>query len=488
MTESPTYRAYQAARDDLRRYQPRVETVLGVTLVPRRRAAAPRVAASFDLAHYPSGGPLLSAASALRAGSASATALVRQALARIEEWNPRTAGFVHVLTDEALREAAACDADAARGQWRGLLHGLPVTVKDNLHVAGAPTRAGSDAYQAAPTEDAAAVARLRAAGAIMLAKVTTHEFALGVTAPQARHPRDAARIPGGSSGGSAISVAVGAAYASLATDTRASIRVPASLCGVVGFKPTFGVVPTAGLVWLSWTVDTLGVLAGSVGDATLALDVISGGDLHLGQANTRSGVARLRVGLPRAAFIGADAAVAAAVEAGLRRLEAAGAVVVPVEHPTEDELGWSNAAGLIVSRAEALEYHRTVGTNWRHVWVETRDQFEATAQLQLSDYLLAQRFRADLASTMLAEMQTHNLAALAMPSTLVTAPLAADAEQYFTRLSKLAIPWSILGWPVLSVPASVPASALPVGVQLVAPPFEEPTLVQLGRAVETGTG
>src|SRR5439155_19099574 len=154
--------------------------------------------------------------------------------------------------------------EAARGEWHGPLHGIPVSVKDVIHVAGAPTYAGSAAYHAHPERDATSVARLRSAGAVVVAKVSTHELALGVTNPQSRHPADPARIPGGSSGGSAISVATGMALGSVGTDTRASTRVPAALCGVVGFKPTFDLISAEGIVQLYWTMDHIGALAASV--------------------------------------------------------------------------------------------------------------------------------------------------------------------------------------------------------------------------------
>ncbi|HLI56337.1 MAG TPA: amidase, partial [Actinomycetota bacterium] len=164
-------------------------------------------------------------------------------------------GAVVWLDAEGARAAAdQLDRRIGAGAGRGPLHGMTITVKDIIDVAGMPTRAGSNRFERWPKADAAAVARLRAAGAVILGKATTHEFALGVTTPACRNPFDHDRIAGGSSGGSAVAVATGIGNGSLGTDTRASLRVPASLCGVVGFKPTFGRVPTGGVVPLSWTV------------------------------------------------------------------------------------------------------------------------------------------------------------------------------------------------------------------------------------------
>lgn len=483
-TLSPTAVAYAAARADLERYQPPADLPIGVTLLPARRRPEYVPPARTDPSVY-GRGPLIDAAQRLRSRDVTAVALVQRSLVAVAQWAEPTNGVAHLMADAALERAAWLDAEAALGRWHGPLHGIPMTIKDNIHVAGVPTRAGSEAFHAEPGADAAAVARVRAAGAVVLAKVATHEFALGVTTPQARHPHDLQRIPGGSSGGSAISVATGMALASLGTDTRASIRVPASLCGIVGLKPTFGVVPTDGVVTLSWSIDTVGVLAAGVGDAACVMDVLSAGALGLSGASAADDLRGMRIGVPRDAFDDADPSVAVAVRAALDQLVDLGATLIEVVHPTNQEFDWANAAGLIVSRCEALEYHRGLGTDWSLVWQETRDQFEATAQLGVADYLRAQRFRTDLARRMLAEVESLGLAALAMPSTLVKAPLADSAELYFTRLSKLAIPWSIIGWPVLSVPSPVEPDALPVGLQLVAPPYEDATLIRIGRALET---
>ncbi len=173
------------------------------------------------------------------------------------------------------------------------------------------------------------MARLRAAGAVILAKTSTHEFALGVTNPQSRNPHDPSRIPGGSSGGSAIAVATGMGLASLGTDTRASIRVPAALSGTVGFKPTFGTVPTDGVVTLSWTMDHVAPMAASVADAALVLDALRGADAPDLALAVRRPVGGLRVGLPGAAWEGAEPDVVAAVDEAIASLAAAGVELSP---------------------------------------------------------------------------------------------------------------------------------------------------------------
>jgi aspartyl-tRNA(Asn)/glutamyl-tRNA(Gln) amidotransferase subunit A len=246
--------------------------------VAPRPPAAPLPA----LGGMPTTGAIAAAARSLEAGDITCVELTEQALARIaqDEWT----GFVEVISEEALTEARARDAELRAGRRRGPLHGIPVSVKDVIDVRGVRTRCGSDAYDVVPSDDADAVDLWRSAGAVILGKTSTHEFALGVTSPQARNPHDPTRIPGGSSGGSAIAVATGMGLASLGTDTRASIRVPAALCGVVGLKPTYGTVPTRGVVPLSWTMDHVAVMAGSAEDAALALDALRPDDTPIAPA------------------------------------------------------------------------------------------------------------------------------------------------------------------------------------------------------------
>jgi len=473
-----TSEAFAAARHDMATYHPHEATLPATGFKPIARSAPFARAARVELPQ----GPLLNASADVRAGRLSCVGLLERALEAVVRWGDVTAAVVTLLEDRARRDAKALDQELSQGQWRGPLHGMPITVKDNIDVAGAPTRAGSAAYNRLPEADAEAVRQLRRAGALILAKVATHEFALGVTTPQARHPMDASRIPGGSSGGSAISVATGMALGSLGTDTRASIRVPASLCGVVGFKPTYGALPVSGIVWLSWSMDHIGALAGSIGDAASVVSAISPSLAGLLQDAPRV-VTGWRVGVPEAGFVGASDDVARTVRATLQMLADAGVDLVPTVVPSDEDFRLANAAGLIISRAEALAYHRSLGTDIERVWPETADQLRVAEDLSATEYLDAQRFRRDLQDRLGAPMNELDLAALCMPTTLVTAPLRSEAESFFTLLSRNAIPWSLIGWPAVSLPCPVPAGRLPIGLQIVAPPFEDASLVSLGAAI-----
>ncbi len=398
---------------------------------------------------------------------------------RAIEGRPELSAMVEVHADEALADALAADAERAAGGWRGPLHGVPMTVKDIIDVAGYMTRAGSLAYSRLAHEDAPAVAMLRRAGAVIVGKASTHEFALGVTTPQSRNPHDPARIPGGSSGGSAISVATGMALASLGTDTRASIRVPAALSGVVGIKATHGAVPTGGIVSLSWTMDHVAPMAATVGDAAIVLSVLLGGPNGLAGAGPATG---LRIGVPEAAFEGVDPAIVELVEAALRGLVDQGNGLVPVDRPDRLDLDIASAAGLVVSRCEAASVHRTLDLDRALYTDEVADQLDAADSVLAVDYLDAQRVRGQLAERLLRCFDTADV--LAMPTTAITAPLVADAGRHLMRLARNAIPWSFVGFPAISVPAGV-VDGLPAGIQFVAPPHREDLLIAAGLAVES---
>lgn len=423
---------------------------------------------------------IATAAEEIAVGRTTSWELVEEALAAVAEHD----GALHAVAElnpVALAEAEQRDRELAGGLHRGPLHGIPVTVKDVIDVAGLPTRAGSAAYDDVPGRDATAVARLREAGAVILGKVTTHEFALGVTTPQSRNPFDRSRIPGGSSGGSAIAVATGMGLGSLGTDTRASIRVPAALCGVVGFKPTFGTVPTDGVVPLSWTMDHVAPMARTVEDAAILLDALTG---SAGRYAGWLGLATrgLRIGVPPAAFLGADPEVVAPVTAAIGALEPWVGSVAEIDRPSAQDFAIAGAAGLVVSRCEAAAFHRALGADRRLYWDEVADQLDAGEHVSAVDYLDAQRVRRELGASLLGLFDVHDV--LAMPTTLVAAPPAEDFARHLLSLARNAIPWSFLGFPAVSVPCGTTAAGLPVGLQLVAPPRHEGLLVAVAGVLE----
>jgi aspartyl-tRNA(Asn)/glutamyl-tRNA(Gln) amidotransferase subunit A len=423
------------------------------------------------------GGLIADAQRRLAAGELSAAELVEQAIVAADKQGVALGAIVELMADSARAEASRLDRLADGGGSLGPLHGIPITVKDIIHVAGVPTRAGSAAYYSVPDRDAVSVARARAAGAIVLAKVSTHEFALGVTTPQSANPFDHARIPGGSSGGSAIAVACGIGLASIGTDTRASIRVPAALCGVVGLKGTYGLVPTEGIVPLSWTMDHVAPIAATVADAALVMEVMAGRSLG-------TAASRFVVGVPEAGFAGCDPSIAAIARAAIEGLAAAGAGggVVSLDRPDAADLDLANATGLVVSRCEAAAFHRSLGTDRGAYWEEIQDQLNAADAVSATDYLDAQRVRSALVGDLRAVFAHCDV--LCLPTVGVAAPLRDDYTRFLTVLSRACVPWSLAGFPVISVPCGFDDDGFPVGLQVVGPPGADALVVAAAAAVE----
>ncbi len=391
-------------------------------------------------------------------------------------------GAIAFLDEENCRnQAEAMGEQARQGKFKGPLHGIPITVKDIIHVSGMPTRAGSKAYAEFPEEDSGAVALLREAGAIVMAKVATHEFALGVTTPQCSHPLDPNRISGGSSGGSAIASVVGFGMASIGTDTRASLRVPASLCGVVGFKPTFGLVPVDGIVPLSWTIDHIGPIAPTVSDAACIMNILLGREIT--KQPGPSSVVGLTVGVSPGILHESDDEVGSAVERALSVLSSIGCRIVEVDWIGPSDLEISNALGLLISRSEAAAFHRAQGTDLSLCIPEVRDQLEAGLGVSAVDYLESQRQRSILAGKVMRVFDECDLFVSA--SSPVVAPLKSDYERYLLKLSRNTIIWSLLGVPALSMPCGYGSeTGLPVGLQVVGPPLSEELVARLGMTLE----
>jgi aspartyl-tRNA(Asn)/glutamyl-tRNA(Gln) amidotransferase subunit A len=250
---------------------------------------------------------------------------------------------------------------------------------------------------------------------------------------------------------------------------------------VVGLKATFGTVPTAGVVPLSWTMDHVAPMATTTEDAALVLDALRPGHPPVaGWAGAP--VQGLRVGVPEAAFAGAEPGVAARVREAMARLAGLGCVVAGAARPSSADLDAANAAGLVVSRCEAAAFHRALGTDRSRYWAEVADQLDAAGEVAAVDYIDAQRLRAELAEALLTVFGDHDV--LAMPTALSVAPRVDDFARHLLLLSRNAIPWSLAGFPALSVPCGR-VDGLPVGLQLVAAPGREDLLVAAGAAVES---
>lgn len=454
--------------------------------------------------------PITELARMLRDGSISSVDLIEQSLARIDAFDD-LAAFVHVDADGARTAAANADAALLRGDDRGLLHGLPVAVKDNIDVAGQHTRAGSLLLGDDPArDDATVVTRLRGAGAVMVGRTNMHELAWGGTTDnphtgRARNPWDRDRIPAGSSGGSGIAVAAAMVVAALGTDTGGSVRLPASVNGVTGLRPTIGRVSNAGVVPLAWTMDTVGPLTRTAADAAIVHDVLAGWDPRdrttrrepvsptaprlLARGDHIAELADLRIGvMADYALVGNQPDVTGAVQAALDVFAAAGAEAREIRVPGVDELV---DAQLVVDAVEPSAMHldllRTRAADYGD---DVRTHLEIGLRYSGVEYVQAQRFRAWFRDGLLGAMQdvdvlvTPTLPFTALEHGTDSIELDGTAASLTAGNMRYTAVGSMAGMPGLSVPVGLDRDGLPIGMLLTARAFDEVTALRVGHAFQ----
>ncbi|MEU0190745.1 amidase [Streptomyces afghaniensis] len=444
---------------------------------------------------------LAAAAEEIGARRLSPVELTDSVLERIEQMEPHLRAFVTVDAEGARRAARRAENDIAAGRHRGPLHGIPMGLKDLIDVAGTTTSAGSRVRSGHRAQtDSTVAARLSAAGALLLGKTHTHEFAYGLTTPQTHNAWDPGRVAGGSSGGSAVAVAAGTATFALGTDTGGSIRVPAALNGVVGLKPTYGLVPRHGVTSLSWSLDHVGPITRTAEDAALVLAALAGHDprdpasLTAPPAHYRPGpdtdLTGLRIGVPRTYYFDhVDPKVAATVRSAIGRLQALGARLVDVDIPMTRYVQATHW-GLMVP--EATAYHesslRTVPELYQG---DVRILLEAGELMPAGDYLRAQRSRTLMRQEWARLLREVDL--IAAPSVPMTAVVAGQetvtwadgtVEGVPDAYVRLSAPANITGLPSLSVPVGHDTAGLPIGMQLLGPPLGESLLLRVGHACE----
>ncbi len=443
---------------------------------------------------------IFSALEQIRSKKLSPIELTEICLRQIERLNPQLNAFITVMDNMARREAALL---SPRDMGKFPLYGVPIAVKDLYETKGVLTTAGTPFFKDfIPDEDCVVVQKLKNAGAIITGKTNTHEIALGVTGVNphygtCRNPWDPQRISGGSSSGSSVAVATGMSLGALGTDTGGSIRIPASLCGLVGLKPTYGRVSLRGIIPLSWNLDHAGPLTRSVRDAALLLQVLAGYDaLDPASANVPAGdylrtldegVQGWKIALAEGDYVEeVEAEVMSAINEAARVFESLGAQVKKVEMGFLRELALAN--GQLV-QADAAAYHRE-RLRQHPDWFGTdiRERLENGRSLSSTDYSLARRKQAEGRRWMEVLFCDYDLVML--PTTPITAPLieGTNAVEQARRLTRFTAPFNLTGLPALSIPCGFDPAGLPVGLQLVSGAWGEAWVLQAGHALEKATG
>jgi aspartyl-tRNA(Asn)/glutamyl-tRNA(Gln) amidotransferase subunit A len=435
--------------------------------------------------------------------------LTRVMLARIARLNSKLNAYITVTAELALAQARKAEGElfAPRGgkgrRDRGPLHGVPISLKDNIHTAGVRTTAGSKILRDfIPKEDAVVVAQLKDTGAVLLGKTNMHEFAYGVTSNNphygpVRNPWDVSRIPGGSSGGSAAAVAAGLCYGSIGTDTGGSIRIPASLCGVVGLKPTWGRISSEGVVPLSPLLDCTGPLARSVRDVailTAAIYVRVGREPNFANPSTlKANPKKFSLGLPQQMFFDAlSPEVRSAFDSALRDLSRSGMKTADISIPLLDE---TEEAGNLIAWAEAALFHRQQGyfpARADEYGLDVRSRLETGTKVSAVDFLQALEIQKQLIQQFHLALAEADVDAIVVPTTPIEAPpldqetSRIGANDYPTRalLLRLNRPANLAGTPSLTVPCGFTRAGLPVGLQIMGGVSSEDVLLRIANAFE----
>jgi aspartyl-tRNA(Asn)/glutamyl-tRNA(Gln) amidotransferase subunit A len=441
----------------------------------------------------------------IRRRALSPVELTRAYLDQIQARNADGRYYLTVLHDAALAAARTAEQEIGSGKYRGPLHGIPVALKDLVMTRGVRTTCGSRILKDwVPETDATVAARLAAAGAVLLGKLNMHEFAYGPTGVNPHYgtpsnPWGADRMPGGSSSGSGAAVAAGLCAGALGTDTGGSIRIPASLCGIVGLKPTYGRVSRAGVVPLAWSLDHIGPMTRTVEDAALLLQALAGHD----PADPSTAAVpvpdycrgldgdprTLRVGLVRELFFDRlDPEVRAAVEAAARALAGLGVQVEEVRLP---RIHHAAPATFAIITAESMAYHEPyLRTRASEYGADVRARLLTGQFVLATQYLKAQRARQVLRAEV--DGVLRGVDALLFPTTPIPAPrleerevavdgVTDDVRAWLTRCTR---PINLTGHPALSVPCGLTTGGLPIGLQLVGRQFDEATVLRLGHAYE----
>lgn len=427
----------------------------------------------------------------VRSNQISASELAGACYRQIERLNPTLNAFITVIPP------------GEEPQGKGHLMGLPIAVKDLYDTKGVLTTGGSKFFsEYVPTEDAFVVEKIKDSGGLIIGKTNTHEIALGVTNNNPHfgaclNPWDTTRTPGGSSGGSAVAVATGMASAAIGTDTGGSIRIPASLCGVVGLKPTYGRISLRGVLPLSWNLDHAGPITNRVEDAAIMLQVMGGydsgdpssfktlpGDFS---SHMRDSIRDRKVALAVGRYVDevTDPEIISAVRKAADILAEQGAIVTEINTDFLHEAALANA---VMTQADAAAFHRErleEHPDW--FGADVRQRLETGAGFTSGEYALARRTQAEVRRR--CDLLFEEYDALILPTTPITAPVlkGENAVERARLLTRFTAPFNLTGLPALSLPCGFTSEGLPIGLQIVTRAWNESGVLRMGYAYQSVT-
>ena len=447
-------------------------------------------------------------ANLIRTRQLSPVELIESTFAEIDSHNPRLNTFIVLCREESFEAAKQAEREIGDGQIRGALHGIPVAIKDIIHVAGTPTTCGSKFFSVNPSQpDAAVTARLKDAGAVIVGKTNLHEFAYGVTSENPHfgttpNPWDTSRVAGGSSGGSAAAVIAGLCAGALGSDTGGSVRIPAAMCGVVGLKPTYGRVSVRGVVELAQSLDCVGPICRRVEDVAVMMNSLAGydsGDVHSENRPVpdytealRDSVSGMKAGVPRQhCFEDLHPDVENSVAEAIGVLAKLGMEIVELDLPSIPD---AHEATLTILMAEASHFHQTRLAEHREDFgLDVRQILEDGQKLSAADYIGATRSR-ELARHEFAQafeavdfILTSTVPAPAPLRSMMDTSDGSDSNLIRPRLTQNTRIFNLLGLPAISVPCGFTKEGLPVGLQIVGRWWAEGELLQVAHAYEQAT-
>jgi aspartyl-tRNA(Asn)/glutamyl-tRNA(Gln) amidotransferase subunit A len=444
------------------------------------------------------------AARCLRDKEISPVELTQAHLQRIEEIDKHLNSFLTIIPELALQQARLAETEILHGEYKGFLHGIPLALKDLYETQGLRTTAGSSFFMDyIPDTDAVVVQKLKNAGAVILGKLNMHEIALGVTNENPHYgdccnPWDLKRISGGSSGGNAAALAAGLCMGALGSDTGGSIRIPSALCGVVGFKPTYGRVSLRGVIPLSWNLDHAGPMARSVRDIAILLQAIGGYDpedawsvdlpMEDYLAEPLSSLSDWRIALADDDYFTdpeiVDSEVLQAVRKAAQVFEDVGAVVERVPFPNAWDAAMAN--GLMTTSDAAAFHHQRISDHPHGFGQDVLKRLQTGAAYTSTEYSLARRMQTILRCQFSEFFNEYDL--LLTPTTPITAPVrgSADAVERARLLTRFTAPFNLTGLPALSVPCGWSSEKMPIGLQIVGKPWTESKILLAGELYERG--